>query len=182
MRSVVAEEEVMARRDLWPRGGLVVAKRRVDVRLVQLLAVDVDLAGALGHTVARQADQSLHERRAAVAGAALRRLRGRLEDDDLTALRIAEPECEPIGDHAVVVAALTPGARLRAVERRLHRRGRDPVRLGHFGLEREHEDDCEDDRHDPVDDAAPRLRHPVRHLHGHQDRGRRPLAAGESPD
>ena len=47
--------------------------------------------------------------------------------------------------------ASQPGAGPRAVERRLHRRRRDPVRVDDPRLDREHDRDRADDRDDPVD-------------------------------
>ena len=64
---------------------------------------------------------------------------------------IAEAIRDAVCDHAVVEAALAPCARLRAVERRLHRRRRDAIRLRDLGLEHEHEDHRHADRHDPVE-------------------------------
>ncbi len=52
MGAIVAEEEVVTGGDPRPRPGLVVAQRRVDVGLVEPLAVDEDRAVALGDLLA----------------------------------------------------------------------------------------------------------------------------------
>src|SRR5581483_2690275 len=98
--AVVAEEEVAAGRHA-PRPGLVVAEARVDVRIVQSLAVDEDDAAPLRDDVAGKTDEALHEGRAAVVRPALRRRGRRLEDDDLSALRAPEVVREPVDEYAV---------------------------------------------------------------------------------
>ena len=52
--------------------------------------------------------------------------------------------------------ASQPSAGPRAVQRRLHRRRRDPVRVHDPRLDREHDRDRADDRDDPVDRDPPR--------------------------
>src|ERR1035437_4057667 len=56
LRTVVAHEEVVAHGDDPGARRLVVATRRLDVRLLQELVVDVDDAVALGNVVTGQAD------------------------------------------------------------------------------------------------------------------------------
>ena len=76
---------------------------------------------------------------------------GCLEHDDVPALRITEVVDEPVREHSVRESRLAPRRRARAVERRLHRRGRDAVGIDHPRLDREHDRDRADDRDDPVD-------------------------------
>src|SRR4249920_1634498 len=64
--TVVAHEEVVALGNV-PDAGLVVATARLDVRLVELLAVDVDEPVRLANGLPREADQALDERAACVA-------------------------------------------------------------------------------------------------------------------
>ena len=136
--AVVAHEEVVARRNRPGRPVLGVASRDRDVGLGELLAVDEDDAVALGPGLSRQRDQPL-DVGAACAAAASRERRGR-EDDDVAAARLAEVVDEPVREHAVGDPRLAAVRRPGAVERRLHRRGRDPVRVHHPLL------DAEDDR------------------------------------
>ncbi len=150
--SVVAHEEVVPGRHA-PGAGDVVVFRVRRVRLVQALAVQRDHAVVLGDRVAGQADQALHER---AALAALDRGLGRSgEDDDLPAGRRGEAVGEPVDDHAVAEARLAPGAGACAVQRRLHRRRRDAVRLRDLRFEDEHEGERDADRRDPIEDPFP---------------------------
>ena len=64
-----------------------VAERGLDVRLREPAAVDVDDTVSLRHYLPGEADDPLHERAALVADRA--RLRGRVENDDLSAARVA---------------------------------------------------------------------------------------------
>src|SRR5580765_5251371 len=65
--AVVAEHQVLVGRDGLLRNRLGVAPIRLDVRLVQLLAVQVDEAVLLAPAVSRECDQALDERLAAGA-------------------------------------------------------------------------------------------------------------------
>src|SRR5260370_17324997 len=87
VRPVVAQEEVVIGGDPRPRSTLVVAQLRVDVRLLELLAVDEDGAVALGDLLAGEPDQALDEGAATVAGSARSGPRRPLEDDHLSSLR-----------------------------------------------------------------------------------------------
>jgi hypothetical protein len=79
----------------------------LDVRLVQLRAVDEDVAARpLGDGIAGEADQALHERPARAAH--LLRGLGRVEDDDLAAVRVAEVVDEAVGEYAVERPASQP--------------------------------------------------------------------------
>ena len=128
-------------------------------------AVDEHGTVALRDHLARQADDSFHEG-AALAAAVARRGGGGVEDDDVASVRIAEAVREPVRDHAIREGGLAAGRGARAVQRRLHRRRRDPVRLRHLGFEDEHEEHGDGDRHKPVDDGAPRSGQPAgRKLH-----------------
>ena len=101
------------------------------------------------HALAGKPDDALHER---PAGAALRLCGGRrLEDDHVAARRVAEVVEEAIREHAIGEARLAAGRRTRAVERRLHRRRRDAVRVDDPRLDREDDRDGADDGDDPVD-------------------------------
>src|SRR5580765_1079512 len=155
--AVVAHEEVLPDRHapaLLAVGGVAVAPLLLDVRLVQLLVVDQDEALlVLVDEVARQADQPFDED-AALPALLLRRGRG-LEDHDLAAVGVAEPVDEAVGQHPVGEARLATDARPRAVERRLHRRRGDLVRVDDPGLDRQHEPDRDGDGHDPVDRDPP---------------------------
>jgi hypothetical protein len=113
-----------------------------DVGLVEPPPVDVDDPVSLRDGLPRQADDSLHE--CAALGARLDDPRRCVEDDDLAALRIAEAIDEPVGDDAIRMSREAAVRGARAVERRLHRRGRDPVRVGDLHFHREdghHRDD-----------------------------------------
>src|SRR6186713_1814272 len=153
LRAVVAHHEVVAGRDLHGPELLARAPVRLEVRLPQLLAVDEDVPEALlqAHLdgVAGQPDEPLDER---AAGAALhpRSIR-RVEDDDLSAAGVAQVVDEPIREYAVGEARLAAGCGTRAVERRLHRGGRNAVRVDDVRLDEEHDRDRADDRHRPVD-------------------------------
>src|SRR2546423_15559773 len=85
------------RRDFGQGHALVATTVRLDVRLDQLPAVDVDVAVALLPDLARQTDETLDERplRSALLLCELRCV----EDDDLTALRIAEVVDETVCQH-----------------------------------------------------------------------------------
>ena len=72
--------------------------------------------------------------------------------------RRAEVVDEAIREHAVGEPRLAAGSGPRAVERRLHRRRRDPVRIDDERLDREHDRDRTDDRGRPVDGDAQPLR------------------------
>src|ERR671934_2786158 len=101
---------------------LVVPAIRLDVGLVELAPVDIDVPVALAHRVAREADQALDED---AAGAAAKPcLRWRLEDDDLASLRASEVIDEAVREDAVAEARLATRRGPRAMQRRLHRRGR----------------------------------------------------------
>jgi hypothetical protein len=113
-----------------------------DVGLVEPPPVDVDDPVSLRDGLPRQADDSLHE--CAALGARLDGPRRCVEEDDLAALRIAEAIDEPVGDDAIRMSREAAVRGARAVERRLHRRGRDPVRVGDLHFHREdghHRDD-----------------------------------------
>src|ERR671933_2507833 len=146
---VVAHHEVAVLPDLERLLRLVVAPVGLDVRLLQAPPVDVDEAAALRPHVAGQADDPLDED-AARAAELLRPLR-RVEDDDLAPVRVAEVVDQPVGEHAVGEARLAAHARPRAVQRRLHRRGRDAVRVDDVELDREHDPDRARDGEDPVE-------------------------------
>src|SRR5581483_501689 len=150
---VVAHHEVLPLRDLPRRVAERVAPVRLHVRLVELLAVDVDVPVPLLPGLPGQPDQPLHEHAARAAD--LRRLRRGVEDDDVAALRAPEAVAEAAGEHAVGEARLAAGGGPRAVERRLHRARRDPVRVDHPLLDREHDQDRADDRDEPVDRDPP---------------------------
>jgi hypothetical protein len=57
------------------------------------------------------------------------------------------------------------------MERRLHRRGRDPIRLRDLRLEDEHEPDGDGDREDPVGDVPPGIREAAEQGNAHCERG-----------
>src|SRR6188474_3139539 len=155
LRAVVAHHEVAPLRNL-PAVRSLVALARGHVGLVQPLSVDEDGAVPLLDGVARKPDDPLDEGPARTAG--FESLRGRVEDDDIAAMRVAEVVDEAVREDAVRVARETTRLRLGAMERRLHRRGRDPVRVHDPGLDREHRPDGDDDGHDPVDHGGPRSR------------------------
>src|SRR5439155_4606545 len=80
-------------------------------------------------------------------------------DDDVAAGRRSEVEADAARENAVARVAEAAGIRgaLRAVQRRLHGGGRDPVRVDDPLLEREHDQDRAGDGEDPVErdpDAA----------------------------
>src|SRR5204863_6026982 len=131
----------------------VVTPVRLDVGLVEPLAVDVDVAPDLLPRIAGQADQTLDEDAARAAD--LRRARRRVEDDDVVALRAPQPVAEAAGEDAVGEPRLAPGGGAGAMQRRLHRAGRDPVRGDDPLLDREHDQDRADDRDEPVDRDPP---------------------------
>src|SRR5262249_18637425 len=108
--------------------------------------------------VARHADQPLDECTAAVTRRAACGGGGRLEYDDLAARRASEHVREPVRNDAVAHRREAAERRLRAVQRRLHRRRRDSVRLRDLGLEDEDEHDRDTDGPEPLDHPAPWLR------------------------
>ena len=122
--------------------------------------------------LAGEPDQPFHERRAGVPRLADARSSRSREDDDLAALRTAEVVGEAVHQDAVARRGAAARAGPGAVERRLHRVRRDPIRLGDFRLEDEHEPDRQGDREEPVDDLPPRVGQAVeqRNAHGLQDR------------
>jgi hypothetical protein len=75
-----------------------------------------------------------------------------VEDGDLAALGIPESVDDLRDDHPVVQRARAADARLRTVERRLHRRRRNAERLCDLDLDREHHHSRDCKRHDPFDD------------------------------
>src|SRR3954463_1584520 len=168
--AVVAHEEVAALRHVPARatvGGVLRAPLPRDVGLVQPDPVDPDEGlPVLAHEVARQPDQALHER-AALAALLLGRRR-RVEDHDLAAVRLPEAGDAAVGDHAAGDARLATGAGARAMQRGLHRGGRDPVRVDDPGLDREHDRDRGADRRGPAHRDAPppgpRGRQPVERI------------------
>ena len=158
---VVAEHEVVARRNAWPPVGFVTSKRRIDVGLDETVAIDVDGPVALRDELARKPDDALDEGRTTVTEPTSLGCLGSFEDDDLSPLRVTEPVRKPVGDHAVAESALAELGRLRAVKRWLHRRRGDAVRLGDLRFERQDEGNRDCDRDEPVDDRPPRLRYPA---------------------
>src|SRR5207249_8880885 len=96
--AVVPHHEVLPLRDRHRPLGEVVTALGFYVRLVELLAVDVDVALDLLPGVARKADQALDEDAARAAD--LRRTRRRVEDDDVAPVRAPEPVAEPAREHA----------------------------------------------------------------------------------
>src|SRR5919106_270868 len=132
---------------------------RLDVRLLEPLAVHPDDAVSLLEVIAGKADEPLHEGLpgAAALEAAGRRGR-RLEHDDLAALRIAEAIDETVREHPVRETRHAPRRGLRAMERGLHRGRGNAVRVDDPGLDGKHRPDGHDDRDDPVDDRRPRVR------------------------
>src|SRR5439155_3508399 len=154
--SVVAHEEIHARPHA-PGSLPAAGPARLDVRLLDRLAVDREHVVLVSDGVAGEPDQSLDEGPARVARL-LGSDRGRVEDDDLATARAAEVVDEPVREHPVGQARLAPGPGPRAVKRRLHRRRRDPVRVDHPLLDREDDEDRAGDGHDPVDRDPPRPR------------------------
>ena len=170
MDSVVAEYEVVTRRDARPPVGFVTSERRIDVRLDETVAIDVDDPVAFRHEFAGKPDDALDEGRIPVAQSTSLRCLGSSEDDDLSPLRIIEPVRKPVGDHTVAESPLAEVCGYRAVERWLHRRRGDAVRLGDLCLKRQDEGNGRGDRNEPIDDRPPGLRYPalstVENLHG----------------
>ena len=74
-------------------------------------------------------------------------------------MRVAEVVDEAVREDAVGEACKATRAAAAAVQRGLHRRRRNSVRVHDPRFDREHDRDRADDRDDPVDDPAPRLRH-----------------------
>ena len=138
-------------------------------RLVLALTVDVD--GALQHLepVPRHADDALDEvrvralrrplRAGLVAGAlhtaAVRLPRGRLEDDDVAAVGVAEAEAHAVHQHP-----------LADLERRHHRLARDAERLDEEGLDAERKPQRHRDDGDELDQRVV-LALPLALGHGH---------------
>ena len=147
----------------------------IDVRLVKLHAVDVHGVVVDLHQVAPDSDHSLDEGDVlpvlGVAG-------GRLEDDDVAALVVAEHRRQLVDqDHLIWLESV------------LHRDLQDLVRLGNEMLDQEEDDDRQQDRLDHLEEAsAPALVHPEEHpsagrgrcrdRFGPRDRVRRPVATG----
>ena len=130
-----------------------VASVVLDVGLVEAPPVDIDERCATLHAyldaLLRKADDALDER---ASRSTLGLCGGRsVEDDHVAAMRIMEVVDEPVREHAVGEARFATGRRPCAVERRFHGGGRDPVRVDHPGLDRQHDRDSADDRDDPVD-------------------------------
>src|SRR5882672_3580700 len=157
--AVVAHHEELALADPDRRDRARVTAGRTDVRLVETLAVDVYIAAALLPQIAGKPDQALHERPARPAACVGEGRR--VEDDNVVALRVPEPVTEPAGEHPVREACLAFRARLGAVQGRLHRARRDPVRVDDPGLDREDDRDRADDRDEPVDRDPPAVRQPL---------------------
>ena len=136
---------------------LVVAPCILHVRLVESVAVDVDVAVPLYPAITGNTDDPLDVHTAAARAEQLRSAR-RIEDDDLLSFRIAEVVDEPVRENAVRRSRLAPTLRSRAVQRRLHRRGRNAVGVDDPRLHREHDRDRDGERQDPVDDRPPAAR------------------------
>src|SRR5918992_5746761 len=139
LRPVVAEDEVLVRRDDALAERRLATPSRVDVVLFERPAVDDDASAAEGDPVAGQADDPVHERRAFGRAAPRGTCRWKLVRDDVTALRVANAVLDLRDEDAVglVPQALRNLARdvARAMQGRLHRRGRDPIRLRRRGHE-----------------------------------------------
>src|SRR5918995_1524160 len=71
------------------------------------------------------------------------RPRGGMEDDDVADLRVGEVVDEAVDQHPLV-----------HVERRLHRRGGNLIRLDHEGLNEERQPDRQTDDHDQLEECA----------------------------
>jgi hypothetical protein len=84
-------------------------------------------------------------------------------------LRAAEVVGEPVHEHAVAHRCVATVAGPGAVQRVLHRGGRDAVRLRHLRLEGEHEPDRHRDRDGPVEDLPPGIREAVHEGEAHDD-------------
>src|SRR5487761_1618872 len=143
--AIVSHEEVVAQGHLPTLSimrGVCQAPLSLDVRFFELVeglaAVRLDPDKALVVLLDRlpgQPDQPLDE---GAAGAAFHeREPRRVEDDDLAAMRAGDIEADPAGEHAVAVAGLAAEGGPRAVQRRLHRRGGDPVRVDDVRLQGE---------------------------------------------
>src|SRR4029079_10905895 len=104
---------------------------RLEIRLSQLLAVDEDIPEALLQAdldgVAGEPDEPLDERAARAALDA--RSIGGVEDDYLSPTPFAQVIDRAVREDSVGEARLAGGGRARAVERRLHRRGGNAVRV-----------------------------------------------------
>src|SRR5262249_46006830 len=110
--------------------------------------------------LAGQADEALDERPGLAANRLDSLRRRRVEDDHVTPRRVRDGEADPAREHAVarVAEASEPG--LRAVEIRLHRGRRDPVRVDDPVLEPEDDEDRAGDRENPVEEDARVAREP----------------------
>ena len=82
---------------------------------------------------------------------------GRLEHDDLAPAGVAQPVEEAVREHPVGEARLAADGGLGAVQRGLHRRRRDAVRVDDERLDEQHDRHGTDDRDDPVDRDAKRV-------------------------
>jgi hypothetical protein len=134
VNSVIAEDEVVARRDARPATVLVSSPRGIEIGLDETVAVDVDDAVAFRYQFTGKSDDALDESRAGVIRFASFSASGGFENDDLDALGTTEPVRKPVGDHTVVEAPLAEVGGVRAVERWLHRGRRDDVRLAETPL------------------------------------------------
>ena len=82
----VTEYEVVARRNSGPPVGFVTSQRRIDVRLHETVAIDVDGAAALRHQLAGKPDDALDEGRTPVTQPTSLSCLGSSEDNDLSPL------------------------------------------------------------------------------------------------
>src|SRR5919197_3578579 len=146
-----------------PRALEAAAPTARQVRLSQRLAVDADdVVDAHAHRVAGQPDQALDED---AAGPARARSLGRVrhvEDDHLAALRLTEEVDEARGDDAVREAGLATVRWSRAMQRRLHRRRRNPVGAHEPGLGTADDGKGKRDRRQPLDQDPVAARQPPR--------------------
>ena len=101
MNSVVAEYEVVTRRDSRPPVGFVTSQRRIDVRLDETVVIDVDNAVTFRHEFAGKPDDALDEGGTPATQPTSLRCLGGSEDDDLSPFRVTEPVRKPVGDHPV---------------------------------------------------------------------------------
>ena len=145
------------RRNCEQRLRIGVAAAGGDVGLDEPVAVDVGHAFALGPGLSGEADDALHED---PADALARRLGWRMEHDDVASLRIVEVVDEAVREDAVRARGLAIRFGPCAVQRGLHRRRGDPVRVDHPRFDTDHDRDCTHDREDPVHDHALSVREP----------------------